>query len=113
MRRAQPFIAVLFILAVIAVPSRAFAFFGAEAAVGVWNQTPSGTMSDQKILPTDDLDLKNDLNLGSKNQAFARVKVELPLIIPNVYFMATPMSFQGTGRKNADFNFNGQHFTAG
>jgi len=113
MRRAQLFAAFLFIFTVIVVPCRAFAFFGVEASVGFWNQTPSGTLGYKKVLPTDDVDLKKDLNLGSKNQPFARVKVELPLILPNVYFMATPMSFQGTGSKNADFNYGGQQFKAG
>lgn len=112
MRKTYLYAACLIVLALIAVPCRAFAFFGVEAGVGVWNQTPSGTLADQKILPTDDLDLKDDLNLGSETRVFARVKVELPLIIPNVYFMATPMSFQGAGSKNVAFNFGGQVFNA-
>src|SRR5512143_2183667 len=107
MRKTHLYASCLIVLALIAVPCRAFAFFGVEAGVGVWNQTPSGTLADQKILATDDLDLKDDLNLGSETRVFARVKVELPLIIPNVYFMATPMSFQGAGSKNVAFNFGG------
>lgn len=113
MRRAHLFAACLFVFAVLVVPCRAFAFFGVEAGVGYWHQTPSGTLGYKKILPTDDVDLEKDLNLGSENRPFARVKVELPLILPNIYFMATPMSFQGTGSKNADFNYGGQQFQAG
>jgi outer membrane protein len=113
MRRAHLYIACLFILAVLVVPCRAFAFFGVEAGVGYWNQTPSGTLGYKKVTANDDLDLKKDLNLGSENRPFARLKVELPLIVPNIYFMATPMSFQGTGSKNATFNYGGQQFTAG
>lgn len=113
MRRAHLFAACLFVFAVLVVPCRAFAFFGVEAGVGYWHQTPSGTLGYKKILPTDDVDLKKDLNLGSENRPFARVKVELPLILPNIYFMATPMSFQGTGRKDVTFNYGGQQFDAG
>jgi outer membrane protein len=112
MRRAHLYAICLFVLAVLVVPSRAFAFFGIEAGVGFWNQTPSGTLGYKKITAADDLDLKKDLNLGSENRPFARVKVELPLV-PNIYFMATPMSFQGTGRKDVTFNYGGQQFAAG
>ena len=112
MRRAYLYAICLFVLAVVVVPCRAFAFFGVEAGVGIWNQTPSGTLGYKKISAADDLDLKKDLNLGSKNQPFARVKVDLPLV-PSIYFMATPMSFDGTGSKNVDFNFGGQTFNAG
>jgi len=111
MRRAHWYAACLIVLAVIVVPCRAFAFFGVEAGVGIWNQTPSGTMSYKPVAGTiGDVDLKDDMNLGSETRPFARVKVELPLILPNVYFMATPMSFQGTGRKNAQISFGGQTF---
>jgi outer membrane protein len=111
MRRAHLYIVCLFVFAVIVVPCRAFAFFGAEAGVGLWNQTPSGTLSYKPVTGTiGDVNLKDDMNLGSENQLFARVKVELPLILPNVYFMATPMSFKGTGRKNAQISFGGQTF---
>jgi outer membrane protein len=112
MKRVQVFAGCLFILALFAVPCRAFAFVGVEAAVGYWSQTPSGSFSYKKISATDDLDLQKDLNLGKENRPFARVKVELPLLLPNIYFVATPMSFEGTGRKDVQFNFGGQQFDA-
>jgi len=112
MRKIQMFAISVFVLAMLAVPYRAFAFLGLEAGVGYWKQTPSGTLSYKAISAADELDLKNDLNYDSKNNPFVRVKVELPLVLPNLYLMATPMSFDGTGSKNVDFNFGGQNFTA-
>jgi outer membrane protein len=94
MKKIQMFAVGVFALALLAVPNRAFAFFGLEAGVGYWQQSPSGTLSYQG---TSDIDLKNDLNLDNKSQAFVRIKAELPLILPNLYFMATPMSFTGSG----------------
>jgi outer membrane protein len=90
------------------IPCKAFAFFGVEAGVGYWRQTPSGTLQYQG----DSLDLRNDLNLGENNQVVARVKVELPLVLPNIYIMATPMSFEGTGSKNMSFTYGNQTFNA-
>ena len=42
----------------------------------------------------------------------ARAKVELPLILPNIYLMYTPMSFDGTGSKNVTFTYGNQTFNA-
>lgn len=113
MRKAHLYAVCLIVLVLIALPCRAFAFFGVEAGVGVWNQTPSGTISYKPLTGTSgDVDLKNDMNLGSENQLFVRAKVELPLILPNVYFMATPMSFQGNGALNRSISFNNIQFNA-
>lgn len=114
MKRIQYYIVCLFILSVIVVPCRSFAL-GLEAGVGYWKQNPSGTLEynpSGSPTPNDTLDLKNDMNLGSKSRPFVRVKAELPLFLPNVYFMATPMSFEGTGRKNVNFNYGGQTFSS-
>jgi outer membrane protein len=60
----------------------------------------------------DTLDLKDDLNFDSKNRPFVRIKAELPLILPNIYAMYTPMSFDGTGKKSLKFTFGDTTFTA-
>jgi len=88
------------------IPYKAFAFFGVEASLGYWRQSPSGTMEYQG----DSLDLKNDLNLGDKNQVFGRLKVELPLMLPNIYVMATPMSFDGTKQLTRQITFGNTTF---
>jgi len=101
----------LFVLSLLMVPFSAFAM-GLEVGAGYWRQTPSGTLAyDKSGLPGTSIDLKNDMDFDSKNKPFARVKVELPLFLPNIYFMATPMEFKGTGSKNANFTYGGQNFT--
>ena len=96
MKRAHISLVCLLVLSMVVIPYKAFAFFGVEAAVGYWRQAPSGTLQ----YKGDSLNLQNDLNLGDNNQVVARVKVELPLVLPNIYVMATPMSFEGTGSQD-------------
>ncbi len=102
----------VFVLAMLAIPYRAFAFLGLEVGVGYWNQSPSGTLGYKGTTAADELDLKNDLNYNSKSSPFVRVKIDLPLILPNIYLMATPMSFDGTGSKTVPFSYGGQTFNA-
>jgi outer membrane protein len=98
----------------ILVPCNAFAFFGADVAVGYWQQTPSGTLN---YKPTagyvGDIDLKNDLFLDKKSKPMLRARVELPLILPNIYLMATPMTFEGSGLLTRSISYNDKTFTAG
>jgi outer membrane protein len=108
MKRIQLFLICLFVLSLFVVPYRAFAL-GLEVGVGYWRQSPSGTLEYQGTSITDSLDLKNDLKYESKWKPFARVKAELPLILPNIYFMATPMEFTGHGFKT--FSFGGTPIT--
>lgn len=110
MRRSLLYIACLFVLSILVVPSSAFAFLGAEVAVGGWQQTPTGTLGYKSV---DTLDLKDDLKFDTKTAGYARVKVELPLILPNIYAMYTPMSFDGTGSKSVNFTYGNKTFTAG
>jgi len=107
MRKIQIIALGVFVIAFVAVPYSAFAFLGVEVGVGYWQQTPSGTLSYQG---TSDLDLKNDLFLSEKSQAFVRAKVELPLFLPNIYFMATPMSFDGSGTLSRPIIFGNTTF---
>ena len=108
MKRTQTYVLCLFVLSLLMVPYSAFAM-GLEVGVGYWRQTPSGTLGYQEVVPTDSLDLKSDLNYGSKSRPFARVKADLPLFLPNIYFIATPMEFAGSGNKS--FTFGGTPIT--
>jgi outer membrane protein len=114
MKKIQLYVACLFVLSMLVVPCSAFAFFGADIGVGYWRQTPSGTLN-YKPLPgvIGDIDLKDDLNLDTENKPFARIRAELPLILPNIYLMATPMTFKGSGQLTRSFSFNDQTFTGG
>ena len=102
--------------ALLAAPvlSLAFAFspasvgaIGFEAAVGGTQQYPWGSMGYKGTA----LDLKNDLNYSRVNTLTARLKLELPLFLPNIYLTANPMRFEGTGTRGAGFRFNDKPFS--
>jgi outer membrane protein len=112
MKKIQIYVACLFVLSMLVVPCSAFAFFGVDIGAGYWQQNPSGNFSYQALSPSDQLDLQNDLYYDKQNKPFFRAKVELPLILPNIYFMATPMKFDGSGPISRTINFGGESFPA-
>lgn len=98
----------VFLIGIFLIPQAAWAI-GIEAAIGVWNQEPAGDIAYKH----DSLSLENDLKYGDETRAFGRVKIDMPLMIPNIYLMATPMKFDGAGSKSTAFTFGDQSFTAG
>jgi len=107
-----PVLAVFTVLLLV-TPDRTYAL-GLEAAAGFWNQAPSGDLkySSDTLGEGTTLDLKDDLNYNSKSRPYLRVKADLPLFLPNIYLMATPMKFEGKGSKNFDFTFGNRRFNA-
>lgn len=94
------------------LPSAAFAW-SIEAAAGYWLQMPSGNLSyDADGISGTTLDFKSDLKYRNEYKPYGRIKAELPLFFPNIYLMATPMEFQGSGQKNIVIFFGGQGFNA-
>lgn len=82
---------------------------GIEAAVGAWNQLPEGDMG----YKGDSLSLKGDLQYSkSKTEMLGRVKIDMPLFIPNIYLMATPMKYTGNGVKSTAFRFGDRVYVA-
>lgn len=72
-----------------------------EAAIGGWHQSFGGTLGYDEIISSNDvLDMDRDFNFDKKNELFGRIKVELPLFFPNLYALAAPMQFDGTGSKS-------------
>lgn len=82
---------------------------GFEAALGIWYAEPGGGVG----YKGDPLDLKNDLSYSTALKYFGRARIELPLLFPNLYLMATPLSYEGTATRNISFTFGNQSFTAG
>lgn len=78
---------------------------GIELAVGVWNQVPSGDISHKSETGQDILSLKNDLKYSDETRVFGRIKIDTPLLFPNVYLMATPAGFREIGIKSTAFQF--------
>jgi outer membrane protein len=85
---------------------------GVEVAIGGWQQCPGGEMSYKAINDNDNLDLEDDLGYESENRIMGRLKIDMPLAVPNIYLVAAPMSFEGTGNKPIDFTFGDQTFRA-
>ncbi|HTG00075.1 MAG TPA: TIGR04219 family outer membrane beta-barrel protein [Nitrospirota bacterium] len=112
MKYLSRFLLLLTVTVLFMLPYRAFAFFGAEVAVGEWWQSPSGTIAYKPVTSIDDIDLKNDLKYDTKARPYFRAKVELPVVLPNVYLQYTPMSFEGTGSKDVNFHYGGTTFQA-
>lgn len=92
------------LMCLLALPSVSAAI-GFEVAVGGWSQDPSGTLG----YKGDSLGLSNDFRYGKETRLMGRAKIDMPLVIPNVYLMYTPMSFSGAGSKS--FAFAGRSFT--
>lgn len=87
--------------------------FGLEAAVGGWAQEPSGTIGYKALNAGDILDVEGDLDYDEENRVSARLSIDMPLILPNIYLMATPMQFDATGQKENGFKFGDVSFDAG
>ena len=103
------FLVGLFFISILIAPVTSHAI-GLEAAIGGWNQSPQGDLSYKLVTGDDSIDLEKDLNYDDIFGVTARVKVDMPLILPNVYIMSTPTKFDGKGGKSVNFNFGGIAF---
>jgi len=103
MKRSFLTVGVVVFAAACLLPSSAAAF-GLDAAVGGWRQSPTGDLSYKAFDPTrDTLDLETDLHYEDETRVTARLDIDMPLFIPNIYAMATPMEYEGDG--NGTFKF--------
>lgn len=82
---------------------------GFEAAVGLSDQDFQGHLSNKG----DSLDVNNVFKYHRAAQFFGRVKIDMPLIIPNIYLQATPLRFDGSATNNVSFKFGDQTVSAG
>lgn len=96
---------------ILSLPATSYAI-GIEIAGGAWYQSPSGDLSFDKSTTADDLDLEDDLNYDDKWQPSGRVIFDMPLFIPNIYLMATPLKWDENGSKNVQFKFGDEIFDA-
>ena len=96
------------LLSLVVLPVSAYAI-GFEVAAGVWNQGPGGHLAYEGS----SLNLDDTLGLGTQNRLMGRAKIDMPLIIPNVYVMATPMNFSSSSKIPGGFTFGGKSYDAG
>ena len=104
-------IALLCVVCIIAAYSDARAV-GLEMAVGGWGQSIGGTLSYSDSSIPDVIDLDNDIRFDDETKVIGRVKIDMPLVIPNIYLVAAPMEFEGTGSKSTTLNFGDITFDA-
>ena len=78
---------------------------GVELAVGGWQQSISGTLGYEAIDDNDILDLEEDISFDDETRVFGRMKIDMPAFFPNIYLVAAPMEFEGSGSKSATVQF--------
>ncbi|MGQ9645980.1 MAG: TIGR04219 family outer membrane beta-barrel protein [Thermodesulfobacteriota bacterium] len=98
---------ILLLLLIFFVPEISAAV-GLEVAVGGWRQDPSGDIG----YKGDQLSVEDELKYDSKNKLFGRARIDMPLWLPNIYLMATPMKFEEEGSKGTNFTFGDKTFVA-
>lgn len=107
----KKFMPIIILFLILSVPSASFAF-GLEFAVGGWKQSPQGYIAYDPITDNDELDLETDCKYDDETRFTGRLKIDMPLFLPNIYLMATPMEFDGDGSKTVDFWFGDELFSA-
>ena len=100
----KKFMPIIILFLMLTVPAASYGF-GLELAVGGWKQSPQGDLAYKPITADDELDLEKDCNYDDETRFTGRLKMDMPLFIPNIYLMATPMEFDGNGLKTGNFKF--------
>ena len=85
---------------------------GLELAVGAWHQSLGGELGYEIDNNNDIIDLDQELDFDDEWRVTGRANIDLPLFFPNIYLMASPMEFKGTGSKSATFSFGDIEFAA-
>lgn len=101
MRQTKSYLAFSFVLLTLVFCALDISAFEVETGVGISQITPSGNFSYKGIA----LDLKNDLKYDKVSNFTGRVRLDLPLFLPNLYISATPLKFDATGSKTVPFQF--------
>lgn len=94
------------LLLLISAPAGALPLVDIEGAVGGWQASPSGGMAYQGS----DLDLEGDLDYDHETDFTARLKIDMPLVLPNIYLMATPLEYEEATTRTRGFTFGGESF---
>lgn len=102
----------LLILMVWALTCTSALALGFEAALGMWQQTPSGDIAYKAESSGDSLNIEDDLDYGAESRLHLRAKIDLPLFLPNIYLMAAPAEFEADGEKSVPFKFGDVEFDA-
>ncbi|MDY0362149.1 MAG: TIGR04219 family outer membrane beta-barrel protein [Desulforegulaceae bacterium] len=77
-----------------------------EIAAGGWFKGPDGFAG----YKGDDLYLENDLGYDDETELTGRIRLELPLLLPNITFMTTNLSCDGDHTTDKIFEFGNTQF---
>ena len=107
----KKYMPVIIFFLVFTVPTASYAL-GLEFAVGGWKQSPQGYIAYEPVTDNDELDLERDCNYDDETRFTGRLKIDMPIFLPNIYLMVTPMEFDGEGSKTVNFEFGNDTFSA-
>ena len=112
-RKTRNFLCILLsilagLLLLISVPAAALPLADIEGAVGGWQASPSGAMA----FRGNDLVLEDALGYEDETDFTARLKIGTPLVLPNIYLMATPLKYEETATLSEGFTFGEKSFEA-
>lgn len=88
--------------------------FNVSLGAGIWSQQPSGfvhyTTNGQQ---SSDVNLKNDLGLGSKSQGYAWIDIQHPIpVLPDVEIRYSRIDTSGSNVLSRTISYGGQTYTA-
>ena len=100
-------------VALLPITGMAATILGFQVGAGSWKHDPSGNFTATAADVTNSADLKNDLNLAEKSEGYSYFAIEHPVpLIPNLKYVNTKLSSNGSGTVTSDFLFDGQLYTA-
>ncbi len=86
---------------------------GFQVGGGIWAHDPGGDVTVSSGGTGTAANLKDDLQLGKKNENYFYFLLEHPVpLIPNIKYMNTRLSSSGSGTTTSTFTFNGTTYTA-
>ncbi|MCB9494185.1 MAG: TIGR04219 family outer membrane beta-barrel protein [Desulfobacteraceae bacterium] len=96
----------VFVFLFIPLQSFCLPLIDAEIAAGGWFCSPDGFAG----YKGDDLYLERDLGYEDQTELTGRIRLELPLLLPNITFMTTNLSFDGDNTTGRSFDFGNTSF---
>jgi outer membrane protein len=69
-------------------------------------------LGNKAITEDDVIDLEKDIRFDDVTNITGRLKIDMPLFFPNIYLVAAPMKFEGSGSKSTPLNYGGVTFDA-
>lgn len=89
-------------------------FLGIFVGGGLYHSEFTGDFVDERSGSSDDIDLEDDLDLGSEQNSYAYVAFEHPIpLLPNVRLGTSRLSHEGSRQLSESIEFDGETFAQG